>query len=106
MQLPMQTIVSRYENQSIIYTGDGTAMQLVLPADSQRFFVRFEASGFAAFTSPLFPGPVPDPLPVGSQAVLPVEYRFRDCPSIVTGEFYCGVGGGTEIVIFTSRFIG
>lgn len=60
----------------------------ILEANPNRRFVRFEL-GDGAGVQDAIPGPPPeDYVNNGSDLNMPKEFKFWDCPSIVTGEWY------------------
>jgi hypothetical protein len=100
-------IASRYMTKITVFPTSAVAIQRVLAANPDRWYVRFDSDQFSGFANGLFPGPPTTPPAGVSKEQPPLEYKFRDCPSIVTGEFYLyGGAGGTNIYIFECIYQG
>lgn len=95
----MSEVAALYETRHTIFTLDGSARQMVLEADPRRFYVRFSILNAIGITYPLLPGPTINSVFPPIAANIEWEVKFKDCPSICTGEWYCGGGAGGAILI-------
>ena len=78
----------------------------VLAADPRRYYVRFQ--GAIAGGSGPFVMPAPGqnmPVPAGSDTVKHEQF-WRDCPSIVAGEWYAAASAGADIWIIECLYVG
>lgn len=99
-------ISSGYQTRITNFVAPVAGPQLLLAADPRRWAVRFEPSGFGAYTMGPTPGPMPGTLPVGTGLTAPIEFHWRDYPSWLIGEWYVDIGVGTTIVIWECLFLG
>ncbi len=99
-------IQSQYKNRCSMFTSVGVEVQLLLPADTRRYYVEFWASTGA---QDIQIGPA------GSQNVLtltfanpgwPLVYKWGDCPSFLTDEWYVLCAPGINIYIFECLYVG
>lgn len=95
----LAVIAARYQTRVTIFVNAGDIVPLILAANPQRIYVKFETWDITFGVWHVIPGPVPQ-LPTGSflednQG----EYKFQDCPSLVTGEWYavCPPNGVIQI---------
>lgn len=98
--LKLATAAALYQTRVSTVTVPAGDSALILGADPQRWYVRFQAFGAVAADAVIAPGtglPLP---PVGTGPIQPTEAKFWDCPSIVTGDWYAYGAGGTTIVIW------
>lgn len=81
-------ILADYQTVITVYVTTNVAVQRVLPINSRRWYVRFFSDSLSGFFNGLFPGPPMPPIPAVAMTGRDMEYHFRDCPSIVGGEWY------------------
>lgn len=78
----------------------------LLPADPRRYYVRFAVSGLGT-TFPILPAPAQKIAPTGVGGGLGAsEYKWKDCPSMVAGEWYCVGDGASFVTVVTCTYIG
>lgn len=102
----LAVIASRYQTVHTPFTFDGSTVQRLVAADPRRWFIRFTLLGAPSGTYPILPGP-----PITLPALLGVsisaqEHKYRDCPSIVTGEWYAGAAALDRLIITECIYLG
>lgn len=103
----LAAIVGQYTTTTQRYTASGNpGWELMVRADPRRWFIRIDLN----FASPLKFGVMPGP-PKGDSSTMVMthdwqEWKFTDCPSICTGEFYCDGGSGNEYLIIQCLYVG
>lgn len=86
---PMAALAAQYKTNNYIFeTWSSTSYDLVLAANPMRWYVEFQFSGGAISQFFLVPGPIPNGFLNYQGTRTVAQYKFNDCPSIVTGEFY------------------
>jgi hypothetical protein len=84
----MTGIVSRYMTRNTPFDSAGTGWQKLLDADPSRLWVQFLTDGVAGTTFAIIPGPIPDLWVPTGFTLDRIDYKFKDCPTVVTGEWY------------------
>lgn len=104
--LRLAIIASQYQAVATRVVSDGSGKQLLLMRDPKRVYVLFRAVGGIAYPMP-YPGQIPSGL-IGSETHDgDLEFKQRDCPALVTGEWYMvSTVPGDTIDILTESYIG
>src|SRR5688572_11107889 len=102
----LSIIASLYKSDTVVYQSDGTGQQMILKKDPRRFYIRFRSNTGAGFLHP-YPGKIPS----GASTIVVdngmQDYKFHDCPGIVTGEWYVNSTDPLETIeILTDTYIG
>lgn len=84
----------------------GGGFVLLLKANPRRYYVEFFATGGLGATPGIYPGPLPDTTAAGGKGATSGPYKFKDCPSITTGEFYFFDDGVTNLFITECIYTG
>jgi len=100
-------ISSKYRTKLSIFTAPISGIQRILLGNGRRWWVRFDTVGLAAYTNPILPASFVDfaSYPSGSPT-LPMEFKYTDCPSVVTGEWYAGINAGGQVLIWECLYTG
>ena len=98
----MTDTASRFITRTRQVTPVGGAISLLLEADPQRWWVTFSTSGAPGEVPQIFPGPFAGDFPPTTRATYDGPYKFHDCPSVVTGEWYVFGDGATVYTITES----
>ena len=97
---------SLYQTRLSVFTFAGTgAFEKIIGRDPARLAIRFECIGLWNPQLPLIPGPpltVTTGIPTSSP---PYEFKWRDYPSWVAGEWYGGCTGGTKLVVWEEIYV-
>lgn len=104
--VPMERIVSRYEtivSQAVTTTPNITR---IVKANPQRLWIKFIPQSGTVLQSPILPGPVSSDYVLGSVPNTNETYMFRDCPSVVTGEWFVAMQVGSRLTIIECCFLG
>jgi len=84
----------------------GTGWDLLALADPRRYYIEFWHD-FVAAAVGIVPGPGQMTTPQGySTGSNPVAYKWRDCPSMVGGEWYAFGMIGTPIKVIECVYVG
>ena len=102
----MAVISSQYETRVTRVAIPGTSWARVLGADPRRFYVRVEGDAVGIITLSVMPGPAQNISPPGNNHNIPCEFKFRDCPSIVAGEFYGFANPASDVIIIECLYNG
>lgn len=102
----LAVVASRYQTVNTVYAFGGSTSERVLKADSRRWYVRFTAVSSNVVNGIILPGPWPSGVPAINSSFDVIEYKYKDCPSIVGGEFYGQVGLSGTIVITECLYLG
>lgn len=104
----MTLVITKRKVESVIFTSDGSGQQLILKADPRRVYVKFRVANNSGFNFPVpYPKLVPDGMTVDSLTTNEQEYKFKDCPAIVTDEWYIFDNTLTNsIAIITETYVG
>ena len=101
----MNAVSAQYMPRVTVFTFDGSNGQVVIAADPRRYYLRIELYVGSGLQT-VWPSPgIPD-LATTLGGPFPVEYKWRDCPSITTGAFQGSGMPGTSIVIFEDLYVG
>lgn len=95
-----------YETTSIVVAGALPGWTLILGADPQRWYVRLFATGTPPLNISVCPGPLPINQPPGLIGPTEWEAKYRDAPSLVTGEWYAQLAGPGNLLATTCRYLG
>lgn len=95
----LAVIASQYETFNTLYVSTVNQMQRILKANPDRWYVQFQALSGGIYNSPLMPGPAILNVPSAPITRPEWEWKYKDAPSIVTGEFYMNMGVGAQILI-------
>lgn len=99
-------IASRYQTINTVVSLAAGVLTEILAADPRRWFVRFSTSAIAGMQYPPTPGPAVT-LPLANFNLSGVqEYKFRDAPSAVTGEWYAQSPAGDTVLITEVVYLG
>lgn len=96
--------VSGYQTIISLVPLNSMSFVKVLDLNPDRWYLKvYHSSG--GLGTPVLPGPIP----AGTDAVTftaepQSEWKFRDCPSIVTGEFFARGGAGENLFIIESIY--
>ena len=102
----MAALAAMYQTKSSTFEAWNNDYQLVLAANPQRFYVEFQFAGGVVSDVFLIPGPLPIGLLWHTLFFAKREYKYYDCPSIVTGEFYCRSQMPAVLVITEVLYVG
>lgn len=64
------------------------AGQLILKADPRRLYLEWWGQGMNNSMGAIVPGPYPAAMSGAANMTAPQVWKFKDCPSVVTGEWY------------------
>lgn len=106
VQSGLAKTTSQYQTRVTLLAGAVTAGQLVLKADPRRWYLMVWGESMGPQMSPVMPGPA---IPLGAMVptiTAPLEWKYRDCPSIVAGEFYAPYASGTGFLFIEVLFLG
>lgn len=85
--IDMPGIGAKYQTIISLYTPTVPGIQLILGANARRVYVKFCQNGGAG-NHQILPGTGFFPTaPIPPQELI-VEYKWKDCPSVVSGEWY------------------
>jgi hypothetical protein len=102
----MATEAAKYVSViTIIPPGPASFVQ-ILKADPRRWYIRFGSNDGGANNAVLLPGPLPTNADPTTKSQMPVEVKFRDSPSLCTGEWYLRNDIGTTITIYECIYVG
>jgi len=84
----LAVIRSSYQTEVTLFTFAGLVMEQVLESNPKRWYVEFQViTGAGSWR--LSPEPLAEPTINGQiEAGTVLSYKYRDCPSVVTGEWY------------------
>ena len=83
-------------NTRVVFGAAGT--QLLLPANARRLYLSVERITAAGVFHMLLPGPVPAGIVPVQNSSFRIEWKWRDGPSIVAGEWYALISGACTFV--------
>ena len=86
----MSVIQSRYQTRVSSFVFSGATVEQILTANPRRFFVQIRMGTGVMLSYPPSPGPSLNVAFGGFSPSLDYTWKFKDCPSVVTGEFYAG----------------
>lgn len=92
-------IASEYRTIVTPVTKSGTDWQICATADPNRIFIRITTDNSPGSTVIVYPGPVNNELALGTLTNTPIERKFYDAPSAVTGEWYFRGAAGIIVVV-------
>lgn len=95
-----------YRTQTTVFIASGAALELILPADPRRWFLQINVGSPFTMNRYIFPGPYPVYTVGIVTQTFPLEFKYRDCPSIVAGEFYGGFSAGSQIFLTECLYVG
>lgn len=102
----MASITARYQTRvTAVPAGTGTPY-LILRADARRVFAQFFAGSGALSNPQVLPGPPLPGVTLGSAPASPPEWKWKDVPSITTGEFYCYNSPAVVVVAVECLYLG
>lgn len=102
----LAVIASRYQPSDIIVSGDGSAKQLLIKRDPRRTFIRFRQVSGGTVLIP-YAGELPSGAVATSATFSGEEYKAKDSPGLVTGEWYAiGTDALAKIEILTDTYVG
>lgn len=78
----------------------------ILAADARRYYVKFILEGGLGNVPRILPGPGQDLTVSGTNGDGTAEYHWRDCPSVVTGEWWMDGTGTMVVTIIESLYVG
>lgn len=102
----LAVIASRYQTINTVVVFDGSNPQQILRADSRRWYLRFSS---LSITSPaMMPYPAPPVAAVFSSTpnVFDLEWKYRDAPSALIGEWYASGLAGETIMVTEIVYLG
>lgn len=102
----MTTATASYQTRSWLYTGTGAVNQRIIEANPTRLFLKITGPTALAISGPIYPGPPIDEDLSAMASNLPQEWKWKDCPSIVAGEFYGSLGPGSQVLITECLYVG
>lgn len=102
----MTVTQAEYTTQLTIVTNPGSGFIRVLKANPRRWFVRFESPTGGSSMDYVCPGPVPPFNGQPNSIPSPQEWKFLDCPSLVTGEWYAVGLAGFNLLITEVLYMG
>lgn len=103
-QPSLAVIASRYQTRITNFVFPAASQDILLQPNPRRWYVRFEVGqGFGG--QYVLPMPTDFDLTLGGLVNLPLEYKYRDCPSIVTGGFVGAGQMGTSIIIIEVEYL-
>lgn len=106
VKVSMSAINAGYLTVNSIVTTAVNGLQRILRAEPRRYYLRFQPGSATSVNGPLMPGP---PLAIVGGPfglTIPQEWKWRDCPSIVTGEWFVDVAPGNQFVITEVWYVG
>lgn len=94
---------ANHASGSYLVTMAGVGWTEIAPPDPQRWFVRFNLL-FTPGEQVIF-SPVVMDVPAGapSAAINYLELKYRDCPSLVTGPWFCYCFNGATVQVLWNR---
>lgn len=104
--IALSRLQSQYETRITQVTPAGTDWIRVLEADPRRLMVRFTSNGVMLGNPAVWPGPHPTFTPGSAGLPLEQEYKTKDCPSWVAGEWYARDNAGVPIYIIECLYVG
>lgn len=105
MDANLNLVAAKYRTSTTEFVYANNILETVLEANPNRWFVQF-LNGQGASGKTVLPKGQPYEVADNLYDHLPLEYKFRDCPSIVTGEFV-GIGmPGESIIIIECIYLG
>lgn len=102
----LEATAAQYQTKVTRFAIAAPGLVRVLIRDPKRWFVRFERGDVLVVDLPLLPEPYPTGLAGPINQTFPIEFKFRDCPSVVTGEWYGSFGGGSTLIITECVYVG
>lgn len=102
----MAVTASKYQTVVTVFTASGSGFDRILTANPARLFVQFMPGPSGVQCPRPIPGPIPPSFGTGLILMDSVEYKWRDSPSICSGEWYMIAGGVWQITIIESLYIG
>lgn len=99
-------IASKHARSVTTYVATVAGPQLILASDPKRFFVRFIV--YSTVGNPrVYPATTDGSVANGGTFVNDIEFKYFDCPAIVTGEFYMfATGVGQSVMIIQDLYVG
>lgn len=94
-----QTVVTRI-------TGAVPGWRRVLLADPRRWYVAFAMEGAAGTVGWVMPGPVANVTTPSAGSNLPIDFKYRDAPAALIGEWFSAMGAGAGMMIVEQLYIG
>lgn len=97
---------SRFKTNVTLLAGAFTAGQRVLLGNPRRWYLEVWGETFGQQMPPLMPGPF---VPLGMMVPTipaPLIWKYKDCPALVTGEFYSPYATGTGFLVFEQILVG
>lgn len=102
----MAGTASRYQTVVTRITGAATGWRQILKANPQRWYVAFAMEGAAGTVGWVMPGPVTNVTTPSAGSNLPIDFKFRDAPSAVIGDWFSAVGAGAGMMIIEVLYVG
>lgn len=96
----------KYVTQVTIVTPPATGNQLIVKANPRRWYLRIDFNVGPTHLGPVCPGPVPLAFTSSTTVQLPVEVKFRDAPSLCTGEWYVQNAATSIWTIWETIYVG
>ena len=94
----MPQIGSKYTTQVTDFAATINGFQKILSSNPRRLYVKFIINGAGMINSPVVPGAGQSSYPSTPPAEFVSEYKWKDCPSIVSGEFYANISPGFNTI--------
>lgn len=102
----MADVAAKYQTVVTLRPAQSAGLHRALPNNPKRFYVEFYLTQGALSSFYICPGPVPAGMSNQIAGEFPLKYKFSDCPSIVTGEFYANDDGAASCVIIECLYVG
>lgn len=104
--LRMATTTGNYLTRNTVVALTGTGDQLVVKADTRRYWLRIVSLQPVVAGTYIYPGPVVPAVVAGVFASLDIESKWKDCPSVTAGDWYAVNGGGGSVLVTECLYVG
>ncbi len=105
-QPSLSATTARYRTRNSIYVSTGAPWDPVVGENSQRWYLRVIKLTANVTGSYFYPGPVVDFTAFAASQDIPLEVKYRDAPSMVTGEWYGIASPGEKFLVTEVLFMG
>lgn len=99
-------LAALYQTKNTRISFTSNVVVQVLNSDPTRIYVRFVNGNGGATLQQCYPGPLTSTTVGSGAAPSPIEAKFKDGPSMVTGEWYCSGVLGQSILITEVLYLG
>lgn len=102
----MAEVAGKYQTVVTVYNPVSAQIVQLLPLNPKRYYLEIRGETTGSPWHVALPGPILPPNAYNAQTTTPQIYKFADCPSLVTGEFYIFDDGFDQIITIEVIYVG